>query len=163
MDVCPKKNSLLRPGNAPCHPGKLNLLGHTLGFQLVVVINLKNDSRAIAFLRPELFAAALNVVANEAVCGAENRVGRTIVLLELDDLYFGIMLLHVEQVGDFRAAPSVNGLVVISHHAEVAMLASQLMHQLELGGVGVLVLIHHHIAKTLAAGFQSVWLFVEKP
>ena len=66
------------------------------------------------------------------------------------------MLFHVEQVGDFRAAPAVNALVVIADHAEVAMLLRERVDELELRGVGVLIFVHHHVAIFRAAGFERV-------
>ena len=61
-----------------------------------------------------------------------------------------------------RAAPAVDALVVIAHDAEVAMLAGQRVDQLELGGVGVLVFIHHHVAVLGAAGFQRVGVLARR-
>ncbi len=73
------------------------------------------------------------------------------------------MLLDLEQVGDFRAAPAVNALIVVADHAKVAVLAGQVMDQAELRGVGVLVFIHHHVAVAGAAGFQRHGLLAEEP
>src|SRR6184192_3916766 len=62
------------------------------------------------------------------------------------------MLFHVEQVGDLRAAPAVDALVIVAHHAEVAMLPRQRVHEPELSGVRVLVFVHHHVTILRAAG-----------
>ena len=50
------------------------------------------------------------------------------------------MLFHIEQVGDFRAAPAVDALVVIADDAQIAVLLREGMHELELCGVCILVL-----------------------
>ncbi len=42
------------------------------------------------------------------------------------------MFFQVEQVGDLRAAPAVDALVVVAHHAEVAMLQRQRVDELKL-------------------------------
>ena len=81
---------------------------------------------------------------------------RAVILLELDDLDLREMLFHVEQVGDLRAAPAVDALVVIADHAEVAMLLRQGVDELELRGIGVLIFVHHDVAIFGAAGFQRV-------
>ena len=73
------------------------------------------------------------------------------------------MLLHVEQIGDLRAAPAVDALVVVAHDAEVAVVGGQLADELELGGVGVLVFVHHHISILRAAGGQGVGMPGKKP
>ena len=82
---------------------------------------LQQDFFARAFLRPELLAAAADVVFDDRVGRVEDGVGRTIILLELDHFHFRKMFLHVEQVGDFRAAPAVDALVVIADDAQVPM------------------------------------------
>ena len=84
-------------------------------------------------------------------------------MLELDDLGLREVLLHVEQVGDLRAAPAVDALVIIADDAEVAMLAGQGLNELELGGVGVLVFIDHHVTVFGAAGFQRLGMLLEEP
>ena len=88
---------------------------------------------------------------------------RAVVLLQLDDLDLREMLFHVEQVGDLRAAPAVNALVVVADHAQVAMLLRQRLDELELRGVGVLVFVHHHVAVLRAAGLQRVGMLAEEP
>ena len=73
------------------------------------------------------------------------------------------MLFQIQQVGDFRPAPAVDALVVIAHHAKIAMFFRQQMDQLELRGVGVLVLVHHHLLIVGAAGRQRLRVFAEQP
>ena len=114
------------------------------------------------FRRPELFAAATRVVSDDRVGGGQNDVRGTIVLLQLDDLHFRVMLFHVEQVGDLRAAPAVNALVIVAHHAEVAMLPRQRVHQPELSGVRVLIFVHHHVTILRAAAGERVRMLPEQ-
>ena len=83
---------------------------------------MQQDFRALPFLRPERLARRRTLFLMSALAAVRMVVVRTVILLELDDFDLGIMLFQVEQVGDFRAAPAVNALVVIAHHAEVAML-----------------------------------------
>ena len=77
-------------------------------------------------------------------------------------LTVGKMLLHVEEIGDFRAAPAVDALVVIADDAEIAMLAGERMDEIELGGVGVLIFVHHDVTILRAAGFEGVGMFGEQ-
>ena len=72
------------------------------------------------------------------------------------------MFFQVQQIGRFRAAPAVDALVVVAHHAEVAVAGGELMDQLELRGVGVLVFVHHDIAVAGAAGGQDVGMLGKK-
>ena len=100
---------------------------------------------------------------DDGVGRVEDGLGGAVILLELDDFDLGEMLFHVEQVGDFRAAPAVNALVIVADDAQVAMLLRQRLHQLELRGVGVLVFIHHHVAVLRAAGASASGCSLEKP
>ena len=72
------------------------------------------------------------------------------------------MFFEVEQVGDFRAAPAVDALVVIADDAEVAMNLRERMDEFELRGVRVLILVHHDVAIFGAAGFEGVGMFAEQ-
>jgi hypothetical protein len=80
-------------------------------------------------------------VGHHLVGGLEDRRGGAVVLLELDHLRVGVVLFKVENVADVRAAPAVNGLVVVAHHAEIAPFARDQADQLVLGAVGVLVFV----------------------
>ena len=128
------------------HAGVFDLLHDRAGFLFVVAKVCRMILSPSPLSRPELFAAAAGVVFDDGVGGVQNRVRGAIILLELDDFDLGKMLFQVEQVGDFRAAPAVNALVIIADDAEIAMLLGQRVDEIELRGVGVLVFVHHHIA-----------------
>ena len=163
LGVGAKEDRLVRPGHALRQPRVFDLLGDGPGLLLVVGEGVQRDLRAVALLRPELLAAAADVVLDDGVGGVEDGVGGAVVLLQLDDLGLREMLLHVEQVGYLRAAPAVDALVVIADDAQVAMLAGQGLDELELRGVGVLVFVHHHVAVFGAAGFQRLGMLLEEP
>ena len=77
-------------------------------------------------------------------------------MLKLDHLHIWEIFIEIEQIGHLGTAPPVNALVVVADDAEVSVLPGQAMNQLELRVVGVLILVHHDVAITLAA-------FVERP
>ena len=78
----------------------------------------------------------------------EDVAGRAVVLLQLDDLRAGEVLLEVEDVGDVRAAPLVDALVIVADDADVAVLFGQRPDELVLDMVGVLVLVDHDVAES---------------
>src|SRR5581483_8729296 len=94
--------------------------------------------------------------------GGQNSGGGPIVLLELDDFDGGKIFFEFEEVGDFRAAPAVNALVVVADDAEVAVGGGEMVDEAELGGVGVLVFIDHDVAIFGATGFEGVGVFAEE-
>ena len=73
-------------------------------------------------LRPELLPTAAHVVFNDGIGRLQNRVRGTIILFQLDHFDLAKMFLQIEQIGNLRSAPAINALIVISHHAKVAMI-----------------------------------------
>ena len=73
------------------------------------------------------------------------------------------MFFQVQQVGDFRAAPAVDALVVIADHAKIPVLLRERVDQLELRGVGVLIFVHHDVLIFGAAGGERVGMLAEQP
>ena len=87
------------------------------------------------------------VVGDEARGGVEDRLGRAVVLGEHHLAAAGVELAEREQVRGRRAAPAVDGLVVVADHGDVAALcAGQQPHQLELRVVRVLELVDQDVA-----------------
>jgi hypothetical protein len=60
------------------------------------------------------------------------------------------VLLELEDVAHVGAAPAVDGLVVVADDADVPVLAAEEADELELGAVGVLVLVDEDVAVALA-------------
>ena len=82
---------------------------------------------------------------DDRVRHGEDRRVRAVVLLELDDARALEVLLEVEDVAHVGAAPAVDGLVVVADGADVAPRAAEEPQHLELGAVGVLVLVDEDV------------------
>ena len=61
----------------------------------------------------------------------------------------GIVVLQIVQVGRARAAPGVDGLVVVAHHGERGTGTRQQLHHLVLAIVGVLVFVDEQVTETM--------------
>src|SRR6185437_10551221 len=157
-----EQNRVAAPRNAPGEARVIDLLHYRARFLFIVIESVQNDFWAVSLVGPELFAAAAQVVFDDRICRAQDGVCGTVILLELDDFDLGKMFFHVKQVGNFRAAPAVNALVIVADDTEIAMLLRQGMDELELRGVGVLVFVHHYVLIFGAAGFQRVGMFLEQ-
>ena len=94
-----------------------------------------------------------------ALAAFKDRGRGPVILFEFDDLDFRKMLLHVQEIRDFGAAPAIDALVVIAYDAQVAVFLRKGIDEFELRRVGVLILVHHHVAVFLAAGFQRGRVF----
>ncbi len=133
-------------------------------FGFLVIAGHGDDADGIAAFAggAEDFFAATDVVANEAVGGVEDGVGRAVVFLEADDLGIGEEFLELEDVCDFGAAPAVDGLVVIADDADVIGRADELLEELHLECVGVLELVDGDALEALAEDFPDVGVFAEE-
>ena len=72
------------------------------------------------------------------------------------------MLFKIQDIIDICSPETVDGLVVIPHHAEIFVLSRKQPYQLELGGIGILVLIHHDVFKPLPVKLQHLGKFPEE-
>ena len=61
------------------------------------------------------------------------------------------------------APEGVDRLVAVAHHRQVAVLGGQQLQQLVLGDVGVLELVHQHVAEALLVGGEHVRVLLEQP
>ena len=138
-----------------------DFLGDELG--LLVVAGHGDDAHGIAALAggAEDLLAAAEVVSDQAVGGVEDGVGGAVVLLQADDLRVWEKALEFEDVGDFRAAPAVDRLVVVADDADVVGRADELLEQAHLERVGVLELIHGDAGEALAEVLADVLVLAE--
>ncbi len=112
----------------------------------VLVLELAHVHRvAVAQLAPERLVLARAVVRDHRVGRVQDRLRGAVVLLELDHLGVREVVLEVEDVADVGAAEAVDRLVVVAHHAEVAVLLREELKPAILGPVGVLVLVDQHV------------------
>jgi hypothetical protein len=142
---------------------KFNLFDNTARFVFVVRVGTQNNFASLSFAGPKLLWPPARIVFDDGIGGVENGTGRAIILFQFDDFDLGKVLFEVEQVADFRAAPAVNALVIVADDAKVPVLFSQRVDELELSRVGVLVLVRHDVAILIAAAFQGIRMFGEKP
>ena len=83
---------------------------------------------------------------NQGIGRPQDGLAGPVVLLKLHHLEGGIVVGKVAQILRARAAPGVDGLVIVAHHRKSATLAHEGPQQLVLGAVGVLILVHQEIA-----------------
>ena len=74
----------------------------------------------------------------------------------------GIVLAKVEDVAHVGAAETVDRLVVVADHHDVAVLRGQLVHEHVLRAVGVLVLVHQHVAESIAPLVECLVIGIEE-
>ena len=139
-----------------------NLGSHPLGFGVFVAATNDADFVTHGVVAPEGFLEHVGVVGNHRVGAAQDPAGGAVVLLQLDDFQAREVFLQLGQVFRPGAAPGVDGLVIITHYGKRRPLGHQLFHQLVLAHVGVLVLIHQHVADFPAPLGQHVRVVPEQ-
>ena len=105
---------------------------------------------ALAEVAPEPLFLARAVVLDHRVRRRQDRLRGAVVLLELDHLRVRIVLLEIQHIANVRASKRIDRLVVVADHAQVAVLLCQQLQPAVLGAVGVLVLVHQHVAERAA-------------
>ena len=107
------------------------------------------DQAALPLIRPENLLFSLHVVLDHFIGSIQNRLGRTVVLLQLDDRSFRKIFFVVQNIVDICAAKFVDRLIIVADDTQVAVFVRQQTNQLKLRRVGILILIHHNVQKTL--------------
>ena len=120
----------------------------------LVTSSIQMNLFARALFRPQGLFLTASVVSDDLIGCVQDVGGGAIVLLQLDNGGVGVILLEIKNVADVRAAPAVDGLIVITHDAEVAALVSEQLDHHVLGVVGVLILVHHDVTETFAVALQ---------
>ena len=78
----------------------------------VLVVHLADaDGVAVAEVRPQRLELLRAVVGDDRVRGAQDRLRRAVVLLELDDRRVGIVVLEVQEVADVGSTEAVDRVV----------------------------------------------------
>ncbi len=133
-----------------------NLLHNKGGLVCLVLGSIQNDLAAGACIRPQALALSIFVIGDHRVGAVQNILGGAVVLLQANHCGVLIMLLKRQNILNGGAAEAVNGLVIITDHANVLKLVRQQRGEHILGVVGVLVLVHHHIAELVLVQLQHI-------
>ena len=85
-----------------------------------------------------------------------------VVPLQPDDERAGKIVLEAQDVVHLCAAPAVDRLVVVTHAADIGIALRQQPQPQILGDVGVLILIHQHVAEAALEILQHIRLGLEQ-
>ena len=94
----------------------LDLTGYPPG--LVPVVQCLDDANLLPgrVVRPQLLPLAALVVPDDFIPRFQDQLGGPVVLFKPDNAGFGVVLFEFEDVADVRAAPGIDGLVVVPYH-----------------------------------------------
>ena len=123
------------------------LLGYHHGLLLVAVAGVVEDAVALGLLGIDLLGDLSPVVLHERAGRTDDVARGAVVALQLEEAGEGKLLLEVENVVDIGAAEGVDALVVVADDTDALVALREQLHDADLHGVGVLVLIDQDVAE----------------
>ena len=132
------------------------------GFVVLIAGHLQHQGLSCRIFRPHRFGFATCIMVYERICGIQNHLGGAIILFQLDHGCFRIIFFEIQNIADVCATPSVNALVRVADHAQVAVLRRQPPGQGILRVVGVLILIDQNITEPLLIFLQDERILFEQ-
>ena len=135
---------------------------HGLGLVPVVARPVIVDGRAFLVLGPELRRVLAGVLLDDPAGRPQDRPGRAVVPLQLDDAGVGVVLLEFEDVPDVGAAEAVDRLVRVPDAADVAVHRRERADQAVLGVVRVLVLVHEQVPAAARVAGADLGVLLEQ-
>src|SRR5215213_7103061 len=106
--------------------------------------------------RAQGLAEAALILGDEPGCGGENMAGGAVIALQAYYGGAGKVVLEAQDVVDLCAAPAIDRLVVVADAAQVLARLGKEPEPEILGHVGVLILVHQHVAETVLVLLQDV-------
>ena len=140
----------------------LDLAGDPAALVALVGGHVHVNLLAVLLVGEQLLHLAMLVVRDDGVGRRQHVAHAAVVLLQLHRGALRVVLLELQDVADVGATPTVNGLVVVAHHHDVAVLGGQKARDLVLRVVGVLVLVDHDVAETQLIGLEHVGVVLQQ-
>ena len=125
-----------------------NRLDHELCFRVRIFHSDIGRFGAVSALRKQVLFVLPLAFGDQQVGGVENRLSRTIVLLQRDDLGSRHELIgKAKNIFDFSGAKRIDRLRVITNHCDAVTLWFEGTQNLRLNQVGVLVFIDQNMVE----------------
>ncbi len=141
----------------------VDVLGGEARLFVVVPDAAHGELAAVARVGVQRFAEPAKIVRDQLRGRAENMARGAIILLQPDHMRAGEILLEAQDVVHLRAAPAVDGLVVVADAADVVVPLREQPQPEILRDVGVLVLVHQDVGEPAVILAQNVGVFLEQP
>ena len=113
---------------------------------------------ALFLIRPQSFLFAPAVVFDGFVRHGENVFRGAVIALQFEYLRRRKLLFELQNVFYPRAAPAVDGLIVVADGEQVAVHGGKQPHDFELHFVGILKFVHHDVAEFAAEAFARFFI-----
>ncbi len=94
---------------------RFDFIHHPLRFEQIGSLLAYAYQFTFALLGPEVLAQPRGIVGNKRIGGIKNMAMRAIILLEPNDIAFGVIALECGHIADIGTAKRINGLVIVAH------------------------------------------------
>ena len=111
---------------------------------------------------PEFFAKPRPVFIDDSSRRLQDGMAGAIIAFQTNDVSIFKIAFKMEDVGHLCAAPAIDGLVIISHTANIAMVSQQHTQPQVLCRVGVLILIHQNMFKLFLPQCGNLFIALEQ-
>ena len=135
--------------------------GNVAGFVRFIIHAQNRNRRTRTDCRAQGLFVTLGVIANHLIGGIDDFFGGAVVNAQMYLASSGEILFKTENLRDIRPAPTVNRLVIITHHAQITMAAHNGMHDAVLRAIRILVFIDHDILVALFKLFTNIFMLGE--
>ena len=161
LGVHPVENGGVPEVPSPVDPHE-DVPGHKVCLVPLVKIGLYRHHVAAAVVRPEGLALPALVVLDDGVGGIQNVLGGAVVLFQPNDPGVLVLLFKIQDILNVGPPETVDGLVIVTHHAEVPVSPGQQAGEEILQVVGVLILVHQHIPELFLVVVQHLRLRLQQ-
>ncbi len=141
---------------------RLDLLADEARFLLGIPGPGEHHPLARFFVGAQGLAEPPLVVGDQVGGGCEDVSGRPVIAFQPHHGGAGKVVLEAQDVVHLRPAPAVDRLVVVSDAGEVGAFLRQQAKPEILRDVGILVLVHQHVAEALVIGLEHVRVVAEQ-
>ena len=134
---------------APLAHPLTDAIDHIGGLVHFGVGRIQIDVLTFAGIGPQLLAQPVAVMRDHRIGGIQDGAGGTVILFKANGVRTWKITQEPLHVLHLRTAPTIDGLVVITHHKDVPGAACQQPDKSVLDGIGVLKLVHQNLPETM--------------
>jgi hypothetical protein len=132
--------------SAAIHP-IANPIDHEICFVAFIERRVQLDSFSVLAARPKILSEPARVVCYQRIRSFQDGSRRTVILLELVQSRRRVVATKLIQILDTRAAPTINGLIVVADGERHALRSCEQRQPLVLNRIGILKLVYQDMPK----------------
>ena len=162
LGIGPEQNGEILPGPAFLPADVFNVRNDEFRLFRVSGHGNEPDGFSSAFVGAQRLVPPAQVVADQGIGRVQDGGGATVIFFQFDDGGIWEKTFEFQDIADLGASPAVDGLVVVSHYADIVFRTYQMAQQAHLEAVGILEFIHGDIAEALLPRLPDVPVLLQQ-